>query len=83
MAGPPLLLFSSYGWSFAILSGRPERDWGFIGIEEVDAAWLEVGTPVTLDLFVNHQVAGRLTSIPRDGLTILIGPVEQPAGSEG
>ena len=38
---------------------------------------------MTLDLFVNGQVAGRQASIPLDGLTILIGPAEQPAGAEG
>ena len=55
----------------------------FIDIKEVAAAWLEAGGLVTLDLFVNDQVSARLASIPWDGLTILIGPAEQPAGAEG
>ena len=33
------------------------------------------------DLFVNGQVADRQASIPLGGLTILIGPAEQPAGA--
>ena len=56
---------------------------GFIHVEEEAAAWLEAGGPVTLDLFVNDQVAARLASIPLDGMPILIGPAEQPAGRRG
>ena len=44
---------------------------------------MEAGDLVTLDLFVNGQVAARLASISLDNLTILSGPAEPPAGAEG
>ena len=56
---------------------------GFIHIEEEAAAWLEAGGLVTLDLFVNDQVAARLGGVSLGGLIILIGPAEQPVGAEG
>ena len=39
-----------------------------------------VGTEglVTLDLFVNDAVAGRLKDNPLEGLTIIIGPADHP-----
>ena len=38
---------------------------------------------VTLYLFVDDEPVSKLADIPLDGLTILIGPAEQPAGAEG
>ena len=55
----------------------------FIHIEEVAATWLEAGGLVTLDSFVNGQVAARLDGIPLDDRIILIGPAERADGAEG